>query len=184
MHASAPHASTATQAPREPGRWPYGRYADAKALGISDWGPKVPAQLAWCLQELPALGAARLSGAAGLGPGFGDERRPAPRLFGALRESGPRLSGGIKAARRRRSTSWPPPLLSFVNGYLQAGALGGPWASAVPGDAAFGGGLLLFLAGALGNAYHDALLRALRPGETGYKVPSGPLRVRVGRELR
>ena len=61
---------------------------------------------------------------------------------------------------------------TLVNGYLQAGALGGPWASAVPGDAAFGGGLLLFLAGALGNAYHDALLRSLRlPGETGYKIP-------------
>ena len=34
---------------------PYGRYSNEKALGISDWGPKVPAQLAWCLQELPSL---------------------------------------------------------------------------------------------------------------------------------
>ena len=166
---------------------PYGRYADAKALGISDWGPKVPAQLAWCLQELPSLVVpARLSGAAGLGPGFRDERRPAPRLFGALRESGPRLS--FEDKRRRADAAYVMAsafTFTFVNGYLQAGALGGPWASAVPGDAAFGGGLLLFLAGALGNAYHDALLRSLRlPGETGYKVPTRrPLRVRVGREL-
>jgi len=45
------------------------------------------------------LGAARLSGAAGLGPGFRDERRPAPLLFGALRESGPRLSFADKRWR-------------------------------------------------------------------------------------
>ena len=102
--------------------------------------------------------AARLPGAAGLGPGFGDERRPAPRLFNALRESGPRLSSEDKGGA-------PTPLyvmasaftFTLVNGYLQAGALGGPWASAIPGDAAFGGGVLLFLAGALGNAHHDAL---------------------------
>jgi hypothetical protein len=157
---------------------PYGRYADAKALGISDWGPKVPAQLAWCLQELPSL---VVPLACLVRPGWG----PASATNGVL------LLGFLAHYANRALVyplrirgGAPTPLyvmasaftFTLVNGYLQAGALGGPWASAVPGDAAFGGGLLLFLAGALGNAYHDALLRSLRlPGETGYKIPVGGL---------
>ena len=157
---------------------PYGRYADAKALGISDWGPKVPAQLAWCLQELPSL---LVPLVCLVRPGWG----PASATNGVLLLCflahyanralvyPLRIRGGAPTPLYVMASAFT---FTLVNGYLQAGALGGPWASAVPGDAAFGGGLLLFLAGALGNAYHDALLRALRePGETGYKVPIGGL---------
>ena len=157
---------------------PYGRYADAKALGISDWGPKVPAQLAWCLQELPSL---LVPLVCLVRPGWG----PASATNGVLLLCflahyanralvyPLRIRGGAPTPAYVMASA---ALFTLTNGYLQAGALGGPWASAVPGDAAFGGGLLLFLAGALGNAYHDALLRALRePGETGYKVPIGGL---------
>ena len=153
---------------------PYGRYADAKALGISDWGPRVPAQLAWCLQELPSLVVPLVCL---VRPGWG----PASATNGVLLLCflahyanrslvyPLRIRGGAPTPAYVMASA---ALFTLTNGYLQAGALCGPWASAVPGDAAFGGGLLLFGAGALGNAYHDALLRSLRlPGETGYKVP-------------
>ena len=176
--ASAPRHRRYAGAALSLGAGPYGRYADAKALGISDWGPKVPAQLAWCLQELPSL---LVPLACLVRPGWG----PASATNGVLLL-------GFLAHYAHRALVYPlrirggaptpayvmasAALFTLTNGYLQAGALGGPWASAVPGDAAFGGGLLLFLAGALGNAYHDALLRSLRlPGETGYKVPIGRL---------
>ena len=119
---------------------PYGRYADAKALGISDWGPKIPAQLAWCLQELPSL---LVPLVCLVRPGWG----PASAMNGVL------LLGFLAHYANRALVyplrirgGAPTPLyvmasafsFTLVNGYLQAGALGGPWAAAVPGDAAFG----------------------------------------------
>jgi 3-oxo-5-alpha-steroid 4-dehydrogenase 1 len=157
---------------------PYGRYSNEKALGISDWGPKVPAQLAWCLQELPSLVVPLVCLVRrGWGP---TKATNGVLLLGFLAHYAHRalvyplrIRGGAPTPAYVMASAT---LFTLTNGYLQAGALGGPWASAVPGDAAFGGGVLLFLAGALGNAYHDALLRALRePGETGYKVPTGGL---------
>ena len=157
---------------------PYGRYSNEKALGISDWGPKVPAQLAWCLQELPSLVVPLVCLVRrGWGPAH------ATNIILLLCFLAHYANRALVYPLRIRGGA-PTPLyvmgsaftFTFVNGYLQAGALGGPWAAPIPGDAAFGGGLLLFLAGALGNAYHDALLRSLRlPGEMGYMVPTGGL---------
>ena len=162
---------------------PYGRYADAKALGISDWGPKVPAQLAWCLQELPSL---VVPLACLVRPGWG----PASATNGVLLL-------GFLAHYANRALVYPlrirggaptpayvmasAALFTFTNGYLQAGALGGPWASAVPGDAAFGGGVLLFLAGALGNALpRRAPAVSTGAGGDGLQgTDRGALRVRV-----
>ena len=163
---------------------PYGRYADAKALGISDWGPKVPAQLAWCLQELPSLVVPLVCL---VRPGWG----PASATNGVL------LLGFLAHYAHRALVyplrirgGAPTPLyvmasafsFTLLNGYLQAGALGGPWASAVPGDAAFGGGLLLFLAGALGNAYRRAAAVSTPTGGDGLQgTDRWSLRVRPAR---
>ena len=157
---------------------PYGRYSNEKALGISDWGPKVPAQIAWCLQELPSLIVPLVCL---VRPGWGPTKATnGVLLLGFVAHYANRalvyplrIRGGAPTPLYVMASAFS---FTLVNGYLQAGALGGPWTAAIPGDAAFGGGVLLFLAGALGNAYHDALLRALRlPGETGYKVPIGGL---------
>lgn len=157
---------------------PYGRYANVAALGIKDWGPEVPAPLAWCLQELPSL---LVPLVCLLRPGWG----PVHATNGVLL-----LCFLAHYANRalvyplKIRGGAPTPLyvmasaaaFTSVNGYLQMGALCGPWAEEVPGDAAFYSGVLLFAMGALGNVYHDALLRSLRaPGTKGYSIPRGGL---------
>jgi len=166
---------------------PYGRYANVAALGIRDWGPKIPAPVAWCLQELPSL---LVPLVCLLRPGWG----PVHATNGLL------LLGFLAHYANRALVypfkirdGAPTPLyvmasaaaFTSVNGYLQMGALCGPWAEEVPGDAAFYSGALLFAMGALGNMYHDALLRSLRaPGTKGLLDSTRrAVRVRFGRQL-
>mmetsp|Transcript_25442 Transcript_25442/g.76405 ORF Transcript_25442/g.76405 Transcript_25442/m.76405 type:complete len:258 (+) Transcript_25442:197-970(+) len=157
---------------------PYGRYAADKSMGLS-WGPPVPCRAAWCLQELPSLVVPLMLW-----------RRPgwAPPAT----ENGTLLAlfcchyfnRAVVYPYRIRGGK-PTPLVvmlsafgfTFVNGYLQAGALIGPWAPAVGRDSRFFAGVLLWGLGVYGNAWHDGALRRLRrsSADGGYQIPRGGL---------
>ncbi|HEY8493424.1 MAG TPA: DUF1295 domain-containing protein [Myxococcota bacterium] len=153
---------------------PYGRHARR------GWGPGVPPRLAWVVQELPApvvFAAVFLAG-----PHAG---RLAPLLLLALWQLHYLQRTFVYPLRMRPGapvalvTVALAILFNTVNGALNAygiahGVLRHTEAWLV--DPRFGIGVVLFLAGFAINLHSDGVLRGLRrPGETGYRIPTGGL---------
>lgn len=153
---------------------PYGRHARA------GWGPTLPGRLGWILMESPAVvwfAAVYLAGA--------HRAEAAPLAFLALwlvhylhralvypfrlRPGGRRMPAAV-AALGFGFNLW--------NGWLNASWISGPGArpAAWLSDPRFLAGAALFAAGLLANLDADRRLLALRrPGEEGYRIPSGGL---------
>ncbi|XP_008053073.1 3-oxo-5-alpha-steroid 4-dehydrogenase 1 [Carlito syrichta] len=152
----------------------YGRYSSSSRL-------HVPARAAWAVQELPALAL----------PLYQCALAPAPRL-----QSWPNciLLAMYLVHYVQRTLIYPflirggkpMPLYSSVlafmfctyNGYLQSRYLSqyAVYTDAWVTDPRFLVGFVLWLMGMLINIHSDHILRNLRkPGETGYRIPTGGL---------
>jgi protein-S-isoprenylcysteine O-methyltransferase Ste14 len=154
---------------------PYGRHERA------GWGPGLPTRLAWMLQELPAPVAFAVVFAAGPRAG-----RLVPLLLLLLWE-GHYLYRTFVYPFRLRPGAQRVPLataaLAFafnsLNGSLNAYAIAHHGSGYPAGwilDPRFLGGAALFVLGRGVNLQADRLLRGLRrPGETGYRIPTGGL---------
>ncbi len=144
------------------------------------WGPTLPAWLAWMGMELPAGITCVWAYAQGRHAG-----EPVSLLL-VLAFAAHYVHRALVYPVRMRSSGKRTPMLSaFValcvnclNGTINGLALG----QAVEYDAAwladprFVLGAGLFVAGAAVNLQSDAILRSLRrPGETGYRIPTGGL---------
>lgn len=152
---------------------PYGRHARA------GWGPGLPTRLAWLVQELPAPLVFTVVFFAGEHAG-----RLVPLLLLGLWQLH-YLQRAVVYPLRMRVGAQRTPLLtvalaiafnclnSALNAYaISHGAL--RHTNAWLGDPRFLAGVALFLAGFSINLHADAVLRRLRrPGETGYRIPSG-----------
>lgn len=154
---------------------PYGRHARA------GWGPGLPTRLAWVVQELPAPVVFAWVFFAGEHAG-----RLVPLLLLGLWQLHyvqrtfvfPLL---MRAGAKRTPLATVAMAITFncLNGALNAyaithGALrhGEAWL----GDPRFLAGTALFLVGLSVNLHADSVLRRLRrPGETGYRIPTGGL---------
>jgi 3-oxo-5-alpha-steroid 4-dehydrogenase 1 len=144
------------------------------------WGPTVPSALAWFVMEIPApvcfsvayvLGdhagePASLVLAVGFLAHYADRAILQPLSLRSSRKRTPLLLASIAS------------LTNVLNGTIQGLAVsqgpgfGAAWLS----DPRFLAGAAIFLVGAWINRRSDAILRGLRkPGETGYRIPTGGL---------
>jgi protein-S-isoprenylcysteine O-methyltransferase Ste14 len=158
---------------------PYGRHARP------GWGPGLPTRLAWVVQELPAPLAFALVFFAGEHAG-----RLAPLLlFGLWQLHYLQRTFVFPLLMRvgQKQTPLATAALAFafncLNGSLNAYAISHGTLrhdDAWLGDPRFLVGVAVFLAGWAINLHADAVLRGLRrPGETGYRIPTGGLYRRV-----
>lgn len=142
------------------------------------WGPTLPSWLAWLLMEAPAPIAFVVAYLRGAHAG-----ELVPLLFAAA-FLGHYLERAFLQPLRMRASGKRTPLLSagiaaavnVLNGTLQAQAVAAvhDYGTAWLLDPRFAIGAAVFLAGAALNRYSDAILRGLRrPGETGYRIPTG-----------
>jgi len=154
---------------------PYGRHAR------SGWGPGLPPRLAWIVQELPAPLAFAIVFFAGEHAG-----RLVPLLLLGLwqvhylqRTFVFPLLMRVGAKRTPLATAVLAFAFNCVNGALNAYAISHGalrHTEAWLGDPRFWAGAAVFLAGFAINLHADAVLRRLRrPGETGYRIPTGGL---------
>jgi len=152
---------------------PYGRHTRG------GWGPQVSDTLGWLIMEIPAVLAISVFF-------FLSDRtsNPVSILFLLIWQIH-YFNRGLIFPFRRRSKGKTMPLsialsglfFNIVNGYLQGYLLffllpapSMAWLS----DPRFLGGTLLFLVGFAINQHSDQILFNLRkPGETGYKIPTG-----------
>lgn len=153
---------------------PYGRHARA------GWGPAVSTRTGWLIMEVPAV--VTFAAVYALG-----SHRADPGALGLLVlwlwHYGYR---GLVYPFRIRAGSKPMPvsiaamggLFNLYNGYMNArqvsgfGLYGPEWLT----DPRFVAGVVLFALGWAINQHSDAVLLSLRkPGETGYRIPTGGL---------
>lgn len=154
---------------------PYGRHARA------GWGPGLPTRLAWVVQELPAPAVFAIVFFAGEHAG-----RTAPLLLLGLWQLH-YLQRTFVFPLRMRVGAQRTPLVTVALAFAFNSANGSLNAYAIThgvlrhteawlADPRFLGGAALFLAGFAVNLHADAVLRRLRrPGETGYRIPTGGL---------
>jgi len=152
---------------------PYGRFSRG------GWGPMVPGRLGWVVMETPAVVGFAVFFFAGAG-----WQRPASLVLGMLW-----LVHYVHRTYifpfRLRSTRPMPVLiaaLAFVYQLINAPTNGwqvsalGAYDAAWLTDPRFVFGVVLMVAGIVGNIHSDNVLINLRkPGETGYKIPTGGL---------
>ena len=154
---------------------PYGRHATA------NWGPMIGNKLGWIIQEAPSM--IFLSIFFFLGSGV---KPPGAWFLWALWGLHYTNRSFIYPFRIRTQGKKIPVLIvgsaiffNFVNGFLNGTYLGN-FGEAYGNDffksAHFLIGFPVFIAGAVINNYSDTILINLRkPGETGYKIPTGGL---------
>ena len=154
---------------------PYGgRHTSAR------WGPTIPSRVAWFLMEAPAPIFILWGYAQGANPA---EPASLVLLTAFLVHYFGRT---LFYPLQMRSTGKRTPVLSalaalgvnILNGTLNGLALGsiGSRGAAWLEDPRFWLGAAIFLAGAAVNYQADGILRSLRkPGETGYRIPTGGL---------
>jgi protein-S-isoprenylcysteine O-methyltransferase Ste14 len=154
---------------------PYGRHARG------GWGPGLPSRLAWIVQELPAPLVFAIVFFAGEHAG-----RLVPLLLLGLWQLHYLQRTFVFPLLMRVGDKRTPLVtasLAFVfncaNGALNAYAISHGalrHTDAWLGDPRFLAGVALFFTGFAINLHADAVLRRLRrPGETGYKIPTGGL---------
>jgi protein-S-isoprenylcysteine O-methyltransferase Ste14 len=142
------------------------------------WGPRLPSRMAWCMMELPAPIFCLWAYSQGANAG---EPVSLVMLAAFLVHY---LERAIVYPLRMRSSGKQTPALSafaafavnVMNGTITGLALGhiGSYGTAWLGDPRFWAGAGIFLVGAAVNHQSDAILRKLRkPGETGYRIPTG-----------
>lgn len=155
---------------------PYGRHTSA------GWGPMMSNQWGWLIQEAPSLIFLSLFFF------LGKETKSAAAwfLWGLWVLHYFNRSFVFPFRTRTKGKKIPVVIVlsaiafNFVNGYLNGSWLGNfadyPEASSFFTSFPFIFGFLIFIAGAGINLYHDEILIHLRkPGETGYKIPTGGL---------
>jgi len=154
---------------------PYGRHQR------HGWGPRIPSRVGWVVMEAPAV--LVVTALFWLGP---HNRGPVAWVLLAMW-----LAHYLYRAfvypflRRDRGRTVPlaipamAVLFNLINGYLQGrGVFGlrGGYATSWLWDPRFLLGVTLFITGFSVNHWADAVLRRLRrPGEHGYKIPTGGL---------
>ncbi len=151
---------------------PYGRHTR------SGWGPMIPSTLGWVLMEAPAS-------LAFIGFYLTGEHRaePVPLVLLALWQLHYVYRAFVYPFRRRGGDK-PMPLtiaalaitFNLANAYLNARYIShfAVYPAGWLGGARFLVGVALFGAGLFVNRQSDRVLRDLRrPGETGYKIPTG-----------
>lgn len=153
---------------------PYGRHLRA------GWGPMLPARLGWMVMEAPALLLV------GLGLALGSRPLDAySGLLGAMFLTH-YVNRTLIFPLRLPRASRPMPLsivLSAVFFNLVNGSLQGLWLGELApsplqvrlDDPRTAFGLALFVVGAGINLHSDAILRRLRLGSSGYRIPQGGL---------
>lgn len=153
---------------------PYGRH------GRGGWGPEIPARLGWVLMELPAcLGFAAIFAAGANATAL------VPLLLFALWQSHYVYRTFVFPFRiRAAGKTWPLSIallavvFNSLNAYVNARWIGhlGEYGTAWLSDPRLWIGAAVFFVGMAINHQADAILRGLRkPGESGYKIPTGGL---------
>lgn len=160
-------------------RAPYGRHVR------SGWGPELNNRVAWFLMEAPVLVIFHAFFWAGSGP-----KTPMMLVFAGLFSFHYAYRALIYPWRLRTGRKRMPwavagmaVLFNGGNGYFLGHGLGEPTAFLAgigspngPLEPLFWVGLVLFAGGWVLNFSADsALINLRRPGETGYKIPQGPL---------
>uniref|UniRef100_A0A7R9YDD7 3-oxo-5-alpha-steroid 4-dehydrogenase 1 n=1 Tax=Pinguiococcus pyrenoidosus TaxID=172671 RepID=A0A7R9YDD7_9STRA len=153
-------------------RAPYGRYSSKQ------WGPRIPARLAWFVMESPTLVWTLLCLQIREDAGLAWANWLLLAMF-----SGHYVNRAIAYPLLLRGGKAMPVLVCalawtfcVVNGYLQARSICSfdEYAEGWTRDPRFLLGSALWAAGLLINVQSDGILRNLRkPGETGYKIPRG-----------